>query len=200
MWIGRIPAVQARCVCNEGWTGEQCAHPLVRNAWTPWSPWSLCEPACQTSFRQLPPSATRELVPISENTPKWGMRQRTRFRDCVGGSSDCRQEMLERSADMELSIEDGESLRQFERRACRPRPCDRHLFLSTRKRSMKQSGVQKQVRDTLRQANTVHLWTLLAFTFVFAIFGVVAAFATKIHHEKVYELPPVNRPRKPQTP
>ncbi|KAF8565209.1 Acidic fibroblast growth factor intracellular binding protein [Paragonimus westermani] len=144
-WTDRTPAIVARCLCNVGWTGETCEHPLVLNGWTPWSPWSSCEPKCQTSFQQLPPTAISEMVPSGESTPRWGVRQRTRYRDCIGQSSDCRQEMLERSADMGLRIEDGELWRQYERRACRPRPCDRHLYLAMSKRTLKRPRIQKEV-------------------------------------------------------
>ncbi|CAH8552233.1 unnamed protein product [Dicrocoelium dendriticum] len=188
-WLGRVPAIRARCLCNAGWTGDTCSHPLVLNAWTPWSPWSHCEPACQSSIRELPPTAVGEMVPAGESTPRWGVRQRTRYRDCIGYSSDCRQEMMERSADMGLSIEDGETWRQYERRACRPRPCDRHLYLAIGKRAVRRSRIQKQVRETLKQAHTVHVWTVLAFTFLFAIFGFFAAFAVKIQSERAYEEP-----------
>ncbi|THD28326.1 Acidic fibroblast growth factor intracellular binding protein [Fasciola hepatica] len=186
-WIGRVPQIVARCLCNAGWSGEKCSYPLVLNGWSPWSPWTSCEPSCQSSLREMPPQAQKELVEAAQSTPRWGVRQRTRYRDCMGYASDCRQELKERFVDGGGKTEDGQSWRQYERRACRPRPCDRLLYLAMGKRAVKRSKIMKQVRETLKQAYTVHLWTVLAFTFVFAIFGFVAAFATKIHSEKSFE-------------
>ncbi|TGZ69526.1 hypothetical protein CRM22_003695 [Opisthorchis felineus] len=186
-WLGRRPAVVARCLCNAGWTGEKCEHPLSLNGWTPWSQWSQCEPECQSFFRQNPPRGVQEMVMFGQSTPRWGMRQRTRFRDCIGHSSDCREEMQGLAAKMGMTIEDGETWRQYERRGCRPRFCDRHLFVAMGKRAVKRSAIQKQVRDTFQQAYTVHLSTMIAFAFLFTIFGFAAAFATKLYHESSYE-------------
>ncbi|GAA47788.1 hypothetical protein CLF_100802 [Clonorchis sinensis] len=148
-WLGRKPAVVARCLCNAGWTGEKCEHPLSLNGWTPWSQWSQCEPECQSSFRQNPPRGVQEMVMFGQSTPRWGMRQRTRFRDCIGHSSDCREEMQRLAAKMGMTIEDGETWRQYERRGCRPRFCDRHLFVAMGKRAVKRSAIQKQVLTQL---------------------------------------------------
>ncbi|VDP88079.1 unnamed protein product [Echinostoma caproni] len=145
IWIGRNPQIVARCLCNAGWSGDKCSYPLMLNGWSPWSPWTSCEPSCQNSIRQLPPSAQREMIDSSQSTPRWGVRQRTRYRDCMGHASDCRQEIRERSANMGLKMEDGQSWRQYERRACRPRPCDRLLYLAMGKRAVKRSRIMKQV-------------------------------------------------------
>lgn len=186
-WIGRSPSIVARCVCDAGWSGKQCSYPVVLNGWSPWSPWTSCEPSCQDSLLEMPPRAVKELVEAGQSSPRWGIRQRTRHRDCMGFSSDCRRELTELAFVWGSKLEGGQTWRQYERRACRPRPCDRLLYVAIAKRAVKRSKIIKQVGETLKQTYTVHLWTVLAFTFVFAIFGFVASFATKMYSEKVFE-------------
>ncbi|VDQ08868.1 unnamed protein product [Trichobilharzia regenti] len=135
----------ARCICDDGWRGERCTFPVSKNVWSLWSSWSFCEPSCQSSFTEVPPNYVPENWKYGAGTGRWGMRQRSRYRDCLSKASDCNEE-IDRIAGFRGFINKTESIwRQYEYRGCRPRPCDRHLYLASGTRALQRSQLSGQV-------------------------------------------------------
>lgn len=91
-----------RCLCHRGWRGRLCSRPKKMNAWSSWTSWSACIPACQ---------------PTSQGT--WLGRFRVRKRRCLDPQGDCGHLIQESDGKKRLDVE--------ERKICRSRPCDRYL-------------------------------------------------------------------------
>ncbi|CAH8854856.1 unnamed protein product [Trichobilharzia szidati] len=144
-WFGNQPDLIARCICDDGWRGERCSFPVSKNVWSLWSSWSFCEPSCQSSFTEVPPNHVPENWKYGVGTGRWGMRQRSRYRDCLSKASDCNAE-IDRMAGFRGFINKTEvTWRQYEYRGCRPRPCDRHLYLASGTRAVQRSQLSGQV-------------------------------------------------------
>lgn len=140
----RINHIVARCLCNTGWTGDKCSYPVMLNGWTPWSPWSSCEPACQSSIVQLPPNVPPLEAAGDQWKQFWGLRQRSRYRECIGKNSDCYQQIVNEDSQLGISQAPRAPWRTYEYRVCRPRPCDRHLHLARESQPLKRSSIIKQ--------------------------------------------------------
>ncbi|CAH8588089.1 unnamed protein product [Heterobilharzia americana] len=187
-WFENKPRLIARCICDDGWRGERCSLPVSKNIWSLWSPWSFCVPSCQSSFTQVPPNHFPEKWEYGVGTRRWGMRQRSRYRDCLSKASDCDEE-IHRTAGYRRFVNRNEVIwRQYEHRGCRPRPCDRHLYLASGLQATQKSRLSSKAEEIFYQSHTVLIWTMLTFTFVFAIFAFIATLVIKMFSERIYRV------------